>query len=87
MLYNKITMALRPSNIVPSLSAKESHVVDGIIGSTSSQTASKPSGIDLIVLMQNPRSYPPIDSTSNINVISSNKGKSRQQPRRKKRYR
>ncbi len=54
MLYDKIPNAPRPSNIVPPLPCKESHVVDGIIGSTSLQTVSKPSGISPPAYAQNP---------------------------------
>jgi hypothetical protein len=54
MLYDKIPNALRPSNIVPPPPGKESHVADGIIGSTSLQSVSKPSGISLTASAQNP---------------------------------
>ena len=85
MLYDKIPNNLRTSNIVPPLlSGKDSHVVDGIIGSTNMQTTSEPYGIAPPPSAKNPQSHTPAASTSEINVISSNKGKYQQQLGRKK---
>lgn len=85
MLYENIPNALIPSNVIPPTSSKEYHVVDGIIGSTSLHTVIKPSSVSLTASSQNPSSNPPTTSSSEINSISSNKGKSQQQPERKKR--
>ena len=68
--------SLRPSITIPPTPGKESHVTDGIIGSSSLQIVSKPFGAALTASSQNPSSNPPMDSSSEINVVLSDKGKS-----------
>ena len=83
-LYDKITNAPRPSFIVPPpRSSKDSHVDDGVIGSSSTQTASRPSS--QILSISNQTSNTP-DNTlaSKINVMLSNKDKNEKKPRSKK---
>ena len=76
MIYEKIQDVLRPSNTSPCTPGKESHAVDGIIGSASLQAARKPSGATLTASSRNSSSNPPTDFSSKINSISSDKGKS-----------
>lgn len=84
MLYDKIPNALRISTIVPQPPRKESHARDGVTGSGSSQSMSKPSSSTLVMTTQNPSSTPPTSCTSKANFVQSNKGKSQQQQGSKK---
>lgn len=84
MLYNKISDDLIPSNVVPPTIGKEYLIADGLISSSSSKMVTKPSGVALTISLQNPPSNPPVASTCKINVVTSDKGKSQQQTRSKK---
>jgi len=84
-LYDKIPNAPRSLNIFPPLMpGKESHAANGIICPTSMHTTSKPYGIAPPAYAENPHSHPLTTSASEINVVSSDKGKSQQQPGSKK---
>ena len=75
MIYDKIPNAPRPAFIVPPPpSSKDSHASDGVIGSSSTQTTSRPSSQTLDI--SNKTSNTP-DNTlaSEINVVSFDKGK------------
>jgi len=69
MLYDKIPNSLQPSNTVPQPPSKESHFVNGMIGSSNQQLTSKPSGSTLVVASQSPPSTTHAASTSKINVV------------------
>lgn len=83
-LYDKISNTLRPSKKISPPPGKESHAFDGIIGSSSSHSMSKPFGISLISPKKNSPSHTHVASASKIKSISSDKGKSQQKPRSKK---
>jgi len=80
MLYDKILNAPRPAFTVPPPQlSKDSHAGDNVIGSSSTQTAGKPSGQTLPISNQ---TFNASESTltSEINVVSFEKGKNLKQP-------
>ena len=77
-LYDNIPNASGPEKNAPLLLGKESHAIDGIIGSDILQSLSQPYGIALTSSSQNPQSHPLTASTIDINSFSSNKGKQQQ---------
>ena len=70
-LYEKILDAPRLSNIVPPTLGEESHAIDGIIGSASSQKVRKPSSATLATSSQNYSSNPTVTSSFEVNFVSS----------------
>ena len=83
-LYDKIPNAPIPTFIVPPPpSSKDSHASDGVIGSSGTQTTSRPSSQTLASSNQ---TFNTPDNTLSfeINVMSYDKGKSEKQPRSKK---
>jgi len=74
MLYDKIPNAPRPAfTVPPPPCSKNSHANDGVIGSSSKQTAGKPSSQTLAISIKTSSAS---DNTpaSKINVVSSDKG-------------
>ena len=86
-LYEKILDAPIPEFSVPPppKSNRDSHAGDGVISSSSTQTARGPSGQALAISSQNENSS---ENTlaSEINVVSSDKGKNPKQPGGKKKW-
>ena len=82
-LYDKIPDAPRLEFSVPPppKSNRDSHYRDGVISASSMQTAKAPSGKALSVSSQNANEKP---LASDINVVSSDKGKNPKQPGGKK---
>lgn len=84
-LYDKITDAPRMTFTIPQLpkSSRDSHASDDVMGSSSTQTTRGPSSQTLSISNQNAN---PSENTlaSEINVVSSDKGKNPKQPRGKK---
>ncbi len=84
MLYDKILNEPQPDFIVPPPpSSKDSHVDDSVIGSSSTQMTGRPSGQTLAISNQTTNA-PDNTLTSEINVVSSDKGKNEKQPGSKK---
>lgn len=83
MLYDKIPNAPRPQHNVPPPPTKESHVADGVVGSTSQQKVSKISGSSPTMSTQNSTSATPA-ITSKSNVVQSTKDKYHQLRKKKK---
>ena len=85
-LYDKIPNAPRPTFIVPPppQSSKESHADDGVICCSSTQLVGRPSGQTLAITNQTTNA---LENTlaSEVNVMSSDKGKNQKQPGGKKR--
>lgn len=79
-LYDKIPNAPRLAfTVPPPPSSKDSHAGDSVIGSLSTQTVGRPSGKTLAISNQTSTTS---DNTlaSEINAISSEKGKNEKQP-------
>lgn len=84
MPYDKISNAPRPTFIVPPPpSSNDSHASGGLIGSSSTQIAGRPSSQTLVISNQtSSASYNTL--ASEINVVSYEKGKNEKKPRSKK---
>ena len=84
MLYDKIPNAPRPNfAITPPPSSKDSHFGDGVIGSSSTKIAGRPSGQTLAISNQT-SSLSDNTPASEINVVSFDKGKNENLPGGKK---
>ena len=80
MLYDKILNAPQLAFVVPPPpSSKDSHASDGVIGSSSTQMAGRSSSQTLAISNQTINA-PDNTLTSEINVVSSDKGKNEKQP-------
>lgn len=84
-LYDKIANAPRPAFTIPPPTqlSKDSHVDDGVISSSRTKSAGRPSGQTLFVSNQATNAS---ENTlaSKINVVSSDKGKNLNEPTGKK---
>ena len=82
-LYDKIPNAPKLEFFIPPppKSNRDSHAGDGVIGTSSTQTAKAPSGKELVVSSKKPNDKL---LASEVNVVSSDKGKEPKQPRNKK---
>jgi len=85
MLYDKILNAPQPDFTIPPppQSSKDSDANDGVISSSSTQSAGRSSGQNLVVSNQTTNASKNI-ITSKINVVSFDKGKNTKQPVGKK---
>lgn len=82
MLYDKIPYALGPDfSIPPPKSSRYSHASDSVIGTSSTQTTKAPSGKALAVSSEKANDILP---ASEVNAMSTDKGKEPKQPGGKK---